>query len=46
MASAAIAATAARRKGGERITVDSILAGERPRRGRIEQNGLFGPGPQ
>src|SRR5262249_29907064 len=47
MASAASAATAARRKSGEEITARRLhLADERPRRGRVEQNGLFGPRPQ
>jgi hypothetical protein len=47
MASAAVAATAARRKEGERITACRLhLADERPWRGRIGQNGLFGPSPQ
>jgi hypothetical protein len=47
MASAANAATTARRKSGEGIMARRLhLAVERPWRGRIEQNGLFGPGPE
>src|SRR5262245_41198158 len=47
MASAANAATTARRKSGEGIMARRLhLAVERPWRGRIEQNGLFGPSPE
>jgi hypothetical protein len=46
MASAANAATTARRKSGEGIMAHRLhLADERPR-GHVEQNGLFEPGPQ
>jgi hypothetical protein len=46
MASAASAATAARRKSGEGIMARRLhLADERPWRGHVEQNGLFGRSP-
>jgi len=47
MASAANAATTARRKSGEGIMARRLhLTDGRPWRGHVEQDGLFGPGPQ